>query len=127
MIRRKEGRFMQGHELLVAASWRRPMRSRCEFSTCYAAKGMLEPYQLGRYSCFERIGDGPHTEAFRARLHGVAGIEREFAIKRLREPWASDSHARRRFILAGNALMPFDDPRVVKVLDARDLADGCFV
>src|SRR5207245_7552218 len=59
-------------------SWR-------EFSTCYAGEGMLEPYQLGRYSCYEQIGLGPHTEVLRARLHGLAGIERQFAIKRLTE------------------------------------------
>src|ERR1041385_3917815 len=88
---------------------------------------MLEPYQLGRYSCVERIGEGPQTETLRARLHGVAGVDRQFAIKRLREPWASAPHVRRRFVMAGHALMPLEDPRLVKVLEARDLADGCFV
>lgn len=87
----------------------------------------FEPFQIGRYSCFERIGVGPHTEVLRSRLAGVAGIERHFAIKRLREPAAGDIGSRRRFVLAGHALMPLDDPHLVRAVEARDLAEGCFI
>jgi serine/threonine-protein kinase len=38
--------------------------------------------KLGRYHLVEPIGGGPTGEVFRAKVYGVAGFERQFAVKR---------------------------------------------
>src|SRR5687767_1675008 len=88
---------------------------------------MFEPFQIGRYHCYERLGEGPHAEVVRAKLVGVAGFERHFAIKRLVGEAAKDPATRRRFIVAGKILIPVEDARLTKVVDAQETADACFV
>src|SRR5437762_5727467 len=88
---------------------------------------MFEPVQLGRYDCYERVGASAHAEVLRARVAGAA-VEKHFIVRRLVGAMAADANARRRFVLAATALMPIEDPRLVAVIEARDVPGGdCFV
>src|SRR5215470_6362275 len=88
---------------------------------------MFEPVQLGRYDCFERVGTTAYGEVLRARVAGAA-VETHFLVRRLAGATADDTGARRRFVLAATALMPIEDPRLVGVIEARDVPGGdCFV
>ena len=88
---------------------------------------MFDPVQLGRYDCFERVGTTAYGEVLRARVAGAA-VEKHFLVRRLAGAVADDASARRRFVLAATALMPIEDPRLVGVIEARDVPGGdCFV
>src|SRR5262245_12224202 len=87
----------------------------------------VQPVQLGRYDCYERVEDTPYWEILRARVAGAA-VETHFLVRRLVGATAEDVNARRRFVLAATALMSVEDPRLVAVIDARDIPGGdCFV
>ncbi|MSP61670.1 MAG: PEGA domain-containing protein [Myxococcales bacterium] len=47
-------------------------------------------FRLGPYTCVERLGTGPLGETFRAKLYGLAGLERLYAVKRLHPKVAAD-------------------------------------
>src|SRR5262245_25374137 len=88
---------------------------------------MFEPVQLGRYECYERVGMNAYGELLRARVAGAA-VETHFLVRRLVGAARDDTGARRRFVLAATALMPIEDPRLVAVIEARDVPGGdCFV
>jgi serine/threonine protein kinase len=48
-----------------------------------AADAAAEPLRFGKYHILERIAAGGMAEIFRARLDGIAGFQRSFAIKRI--------------------------------------------
>ncbi len=49
---------------------------------------------LGRYHCVERLGDAPLGDVWRAKVYGLGGFEKEFAITQLSVA-LSDDAARR--------------------------------
>ena len=38
-------------------------------------------FYLGRYNCIEQLGTGPIGETYLAKIYGVAGFEKQFAVK----------------------------------------------
>ena len=52
--------------------------------------GTPSSFRLGPYTCVERLGTGPLGETFRAKIYGLAGLESQFALKRLHARLASD-------------------------------------
>jgi eukaryotic-like serine/threonine-protein kinase len=62
-----------------------------------------QSFYLGRYNCVEQLGAGPAGEVFRGKVFGVAGFEKEFAIKRVRQPLLADSGFVARFVEAARA------------------------
>ena len=44
---------------------------------------MAEPQRFGKYQILERIASGGMAEVFKARLDGIGGFHRLFAIKRI--------------------------------------------
>lgn len=55
--------------------------------------GRNETKRLGKYMVLERVAEGPLTEVLKARLDGIAGFSRIFAIKRLRPEIARHADA----------------------------------
>ena len=47
-------------------------------------------FYLGRYNCIEQLGTGPIGETYRAKIYGVAGFEKQFAVKRLHPQLSED-------------------------------------
>ncbi len=47
-------------------------------------------FTLGRYHCVERLGSGPLHETWRAKLYGIAGLERQVLVKRVHAHLLSD-------------------------------------
>ncbi len=56
-----------------------------------AADAAPEPLRFGKYQILERVAAGGMAEIFRARLDGIAGFQRSFAIKRI-APHLSQNH-----------------------------------
>jgi serine/threonine-protein kinase len=55
------------------------------------ADAAAEPLRFGKYQILERVASGGMAEIFRARLDGIAGFQRSFAIKRI-APHLSQNH-----------------------------------
>lgn len=73
--------------------------------------------RLGRYELGSRLGAGAMSEVFVAR-HPL--LEREVAIKVLREEWQEDQEYFRRFLDDARAAHALNHPNVVRVLDVDD-------
>lgn len=56
-----------------------------------AADAAAGPLRFGKYQILERVAAGGMAEIFRARLDGIAGFQRSFAIKRI-APHLSQNH-----------------------------------
>ena len=84
------------------------------------------PRKLGRYELEERLGGEDGVETFRARVRGLAGFDRIFAVKCLRRPRGSQVNLNDPFIKTARRLASINDPRVGRVLDA-DVVDGVAV
>mgnify|MGYP000352487507 CR=1 FL=1 len=52
---------------------------------------MKRTFALGRYTCVERIDSGPLGETWRAKVYGIAGVERVYAVRRLRAQLTRDA------------------------------------
>lgn len=84
------------------------------------------PKKLGRYELEDRLGGEDGAETFRARVRGLAGFDRIFAVKCLHRPRGSQVSLNDPFIKAARRLASLNDPRVARVLDA-DVIDGVAV
>jgi serine/threonine-protein kinase len=88
------------------------------------AAGDPSPKKLGRYECAEQIGGDSGFETYRARVKGLAGLDRSFALKVLRlkrsEVPAAVSEP---FLQAARRSATVADPRVAKVVEA-DSGEG---
>src|SRR5579871_684857 len=84
---------------------------------------MGEPL-LGRYHCVESVRRGPLGETFRARVFGIGGFEKEFAITHL----ASDeSGFLRRLARAATAAAQLQHEGIARVLELESDGARCFL
>ena len=67
-----------------------------------------------RYRLVELIGAGGMATVYRGE---DLMLERQVAVKFLREPYASDPEARERFLLEGRAAAKLDHPNIVRIYD----------
>jgi serine/threonine protein kinase len=81
------------------------------------AKKPLQPFMLGRYLCFERIGGGGMAEVFRARVQGAAGFEREVAVKRILPHLASNDEFVRLFIKEAKICATLNHANIVRIYE----------
>jgi serine/threonine protein kinase len=72
-------------------------------------------FYLGRYNCIEQLGTGPLGETFRAKIYGVAGFEKQFAVKRLHAQLSSDEAFVARFVPAASAFAALEHQRIARV------------
>ena len=77
--------------------------------------GAKRAFYLGRYNCIERLGSGPLGETFRAKIYGVAGFEKQFAVKRLHAHLCEDEEFVARFVNAATAYAGLDHARIARV------------
>jgi serine/threonine protein kinase len=77
--------------------------------------GSKRAFYLGRYNCIERLGEGPLGETWRAKVYGVAGFEKQFAVKRLRAELCQDEAFVSRFVDAATAYASLDHERIARV------------
>jgi serine/threonine protein kinase len=80
---------------------------------------------LGRYHCQERLSSGPLGEMFRARVFGLGGFEKDFAIRRLPAALCADEAFLQRFITAANAAARLHGERIARVQEV-DAEDGIY-
>ena len=88
-----------------------------------ARQGGLE---MGRYHSCERLGGSALGETFRARLCGLAGFEKELAVKLLRDDLARDADFMQRFMQAASVQAALQSDRIVCVHDV-EIIDGHYL
>ncbi|HEX7508775.1 MAG TPA: PEGA domain-containing protein [Polyangia bacterium] len=88
-----------------------------------AIRDQGKPRKLGRYELEECLGIEGGIETFRARVRGLAGFDRIFAVKCLRRGRGAPIDLGDPFIKTAKRTASINDPRVARVLDA-DVIDG---
>lgn len=79
--------------------------------------GRNETKRLGKYIVLERVAEGPLTEVLRARLDGIAGFSRIFAIKRLRPDIARHADAQALVEARAREAAVLSHGNIVQLLD----------
>src|SRR5262245_35970423 len=73
--------------------------------------------RLGRYHLVEPIGGGPTGEVHRARVYGVAGFERQFAVKRFHPEIVANPNIAARLSVAARAYGGLEHPRIARLFE----------
>ena len=80
--------------------------------------------KLGRYECAEQLGADGGFETYRARVKGLTGLDRSFAVKVLRlKRSETPSAVSEPFLQAARRSATLSDPHIAKVVEA-DSSDG---
>ena len=80
--------------------------------------------KLGRYECAEQVGGDSGFETYRARVKGLAGLDRSFAVKVLRLKRSEiPAVVSEPFLQAARRSAALADPRIAKVVEA-DSGEG---
>src|SRR5262245_6213075 len=78
---------------------------------------------LGRYHLGEPLGGGPTGEVFRAKVYGVAGYERQYAVKRFHAALAAGGDSAEALATAARAYATLGHPNVAR-LHEYGVVDG---
>ncbi len=70
---------------------------------------------MGRYQLLEPIGIGPSGSVSRAKVFGVAGFERQFAVKRFHAEVTTNSTAAQALSAAARAYGSLEHPRIARM------------
>jgi len=71
--------------------------------------------KLGRYHLVEPIGGGPTGEVFRAKVYGVAGFERQFAVKRFHSELVKTKDVGDAIARAARSYGNLEHPRIARM------------
>jgi serine/threonine-protein kinase len=71
--------------------------------------------RLGRYHLSDPLGGGPTGEVFRAKVYGVAGFERQFAVKRFHPELVKDPEVASRMAAAARMYGSLEHPRIARL------------
>lgn len=76
---------------------------------------MNKPEQLGRYILIDKIASGGMADVFRAKLCGVEGFEKDFAIKRILPYWSHNREFVEMLIDEAKVLLHLNHANIVQV------------
>ncbi len=79
--------------------------------------------KLGKYTLERMIGAGPHGKIYRAVLHGAAGFERDFAVKKFQEDIFAGREVTTQLAETMRGYGTLEHPRIARLLD-YGMADG---
>lgn len=71
--------------------------------------------RLGRYHLAEPLGGGPTGEVFRAKVYGVAGFERQFAVKRFHAELVRDPDVAAQLAASTRMYGSLEHPRIARL------------
>src|SRR5262245_63406512 len=72
---------------------------------------------LGRYHLGEPLGGGPTGEVFRAKVYGVAGYERQYAVKKFHAALAADPQAAERLTAGARSYATVVHPHIARLAE----------
>ncbi|MFH0903242.1 MAG: serine/threonine-protein kinase [Pseudomonadota bacterium] len=79
--------------------------------------------QVGRYYLAESLGSGPTGEVFRGRVFGVAGLERQYAVRCFHRELSQDPKVAAAIVEAARQYATLTHPRIAR-LHEHGTADG---
>jgi serine/threonine protein kinase len=82
---------------------------------------------LGRYHLAEALGGGPTGEVFRAKVYGVAGFERLFAVKRFYRALSDDAERMKLLSEAARRYQTIEHPRIARMHEFGVIDGQAFV
>ncbi len=83
-----------------------------------AALATIETGQrLGRYHLIEPLGGGPCGEVYRAKVVGVAGMDRQFAVKRIHQAMVAEPGVSAKLSHACRTYAALDHPRIARMAE----------
>ena len=82
--------------------------------------------RLGRYHLSDCLGGGPTGEVFRAKVYGVAGMDREFAVKRFHTSLVADPQAAAALASAARMYGALEHPRIARLHEFGDAGAHTF-
>src|SRR5258706_7940911 len=82
---------------------------------------------LGRYHLAEALGGGPTGEVFRAKVYGVAGFERLFAVKRFYRALSDDVERMKLLSEAARRYQTIEHPRIARMHEFGVIDGQAFV
>jgi hypothetical protein len=83
-----------------------------------------DPLRLGKYRVLEAVARGPIAEVLKARLEGIAGFSRLYAVKRVHEAIAADPGRLARIEAEARRAAALSHGNVVQLLDLGRDDDG---
>ena len=89
--------------------------------------GARRSFHIGRYHCTETIAVGPLGETFRAKVYGVAGLERQYALKQVDAALRVDPEVRQRLIGAARQYATLEHERIARLTEIGDDGDALFL
>ncbi len=84
-------------------------------------------FHIGRYHCVESLAQGPLGETFRAKVYGVAGLEKQYALKQLDAGLRGDPDARRRLVDGARLYAGLEHERIARLVELHDADDALFL
>ncbi len=83
-------------------------------------------FHIGRYHCTETLAQGPLGETFRAKVYGVAGLERQYALKQIDVSLRTDPELRSRLVDAAHRASTLEHERIAKLTEIHDEGDALY-
>ena len=89
--------------------------------------GTASPGRLGRYQLIRRIAVGGMAEIYLARVSGVAGFEKDVAVKRILPQLAQSDAFYQMFLDEARIAATLQHPNVVQIFDAQHAGGEYFI
>lgn len=83
--------------------------------------------RLGRYHLSDCLGGGPTGEVYRAKVYGIAGLDRDFAVKRFHPSLVADAAAAARLQAAAGLYGALEHPRVARLHEIGEASGHLFI
>src|SRR5688572_15938821 len=89
-------------------------------------QGSRRSFHIGRYHCTETLNQGPLGETFRAKVYGVAGLEKQYALKQVDALLRVDPELRSRLVAAARAYASLEHDRIARLTEIVDEGETLF-
>ena len=91
------------------------------------APALKEPIRYGKYTLFERLGQGGMAEVFLARQDGAGGFAKKVVIKRILGDFATDATFVEMFLAEAKLAAHLSHPNIVQIFDMGQEGDTYYI
>ncbi|MEO6951586.1 MAG: protein kinase [Polyangia bacterium] len=88
-------------------------------------------FHVGRYHCVEALACGsvgsPLGETFRAKVYGVAGLEKQYALKQIDANLRIEPERRARLVEAARRWATLEHPHIARLIEIHDEGDELYL
>ncbi len=77
----------------------------------------MEPFNIDRFSCVEKVGSGGTTTVYKAVLRVAPGFEKTFSIRKIHGDLGVDTEVNKRFVEWASRCTALDHGNIVKIIE----------